>query len=126
VILAATSEGKSGASTVSISLVPVDTIESASSSPVPTVNISAGAGNNSRQTFRALSLAVGKLTGRAFTVTTSNAGLVTVAPVAPAITDSAGKGQFIVTLTSAAVSGNTVNIVVTIEGKSTVWKVNVT
>ena len=126
VILAATSEGKSVASTVSISLVPVDTIESVSSSPVPTVKISAGAGNNSREMFRALSLSVGKLTGRAFTVTTSNAGLVTVAPVAPAITDSAGKGGFIVTLTSAAVSGNTVNIVVTIEGKSTVWKVNVT
>ena len=126
VILSATSEGKSGVSTLTISLVPVDTIESVPTSPTPTVKISAGAGHSSREMFRAISLSAGKLSGRAFTVTTSDSSIATVAAVAPPVTDSAGKGDFIVTLTAAAVAGNTVNITVTIEGKSTIWKMTVT
>ncbi len=75
--------------------------------------------------FRAISLTAGNLSGRAFTVSSSDSSRATVTAVGSPLTDSAGKGEFIVTLTAAAVAGDAVEVSVTIEGKVTVWTVTV-
>ncbi|MEP7382468.1 MAG: Ig-like domain-containing protein, partial [Gemmatimonadota bacterium] len=123
VVLSALSEGKTGTATITISLVPVDTVESIPPRAAPGVTLQAGAGTNSREMFRARSLTAGNLVGRAFAVSSSAPSLATVAVVGSPLTDTAGKGEFVVTLTAAAVAGDAVDVSVTIEGKVTVWKV---
>jgi 3D (Asp-Asp-Asp) domain-containing protein len=76
--------------------------------------------------FRARAADGSNLTGRRFTLATSNAALATVAPFGSSTTtDNAGRGEFVVTLTAAAVAGDIIDITVTIDGKSTVWRVTV-
>ena len=125
VVLSASSEGQTGAATITITLVPVDTVQSSPPRAAPSVTLRAGAGSNSREMFRAISLTAGNLSGRAFTVASSDSSRATVAAVGTPLTDNAGKGEFIVTLTAAAVAGDTVQVSVTIEGKVTVWTVTV-
>ena len=125
VVLSASSEGQTGTATITISLVPVDTVQSVPPRAAPSVTLAAGAGANSREMFRAISLTAGNLSGRAFTVSSSDSSRATVTAVGSPLTDSAGKGEFIVTLTAAAVAGDTVEVSVTIEGKVTVWTVTV-
>ena len=125
VVLTASSGGKSGGSTASISLVPVDTVEALPASSAPSISLRAGAGRNSTETFRAVSNTAGNLSGRAFSVTVNNSTLAFAVAIPPTITDKRGKGDFEVTLTAAAKPGDSFTVTVTIEGKSTVWQATV-
>jgi hypothetical protein len=120
VILSATSQSVIGSSTITIVLIPIDTIESIPPRSAPAIQLGAGAGNTSNEMFRVLT-ANGKVSGRLFTVSSSDLSVASVAPVGTPITDSAGKGEFIVTTASTATTGNTATITVTVDGKSTVW-----
>ncbi len=125
VILTATSGGKTGTSTATIALVPVDTVLSMPASAAPSVSLRAGAGRSSTEGFRAISNSAGALPGRAFSVSVSNSTLATAVAAGSTVTDSRGRGDFVVTLTAAARAGDAFTVTVTIEGKSTVWQVRV-
>lgn len=125
VIVSATSEGKAGTATVSIALAPVDTIQSVPLASAPSMRISAGTGNTAREKFRVLDAKGGRLTGRLFTVASSDPRLGAVAAAGTATTDAKGEADFIVTLTSAARGGDAFTVTVTVGGKSTLWQVTV-
>lgn len=124
VILSATSGGQTGRSTASIALIPVDTVESVPLSSAPSISIRAGIGRSTVETFRAMSKSAGPLSGRQFSVSSSNALLGVAAPNGSNITDSRGRGEFELTL-FAALPGAKFTVTVTVDGKSTVWQVTV-
>lgn len=124
VTLTATSGGQSGKSTASIALIPVDTVEAVPSTSSPSISIRAGIGRNTVETFRAMSKSAGPLSGRKFSVSSSNVLLGIAAPKGSNITDSRGRGEFELTL-FAALPGAKFTVTVTVDGKSTVWQVNV-
>ncbi|MEP7344299.1 MAG: Ig-like domain-containing protein, partial [Gemmatimonadaceae bacterium] len=124
VLLTATSQAMTGTSTITITLVPIDSIESIPPRAAPTIQLGAGGGNSSNEKFRVVT-ATGKATGRLFTVSSSDSSVATVAPVGTPLTDSAGKGEFLVTSASSAASGQTATITVTVDGKSTVWMLTI-
>lgn len=124
VILSATSGGQTGRSTASIALIPVDTVESVPLSSSPSISIRAGIGRNTVESFRAMSRSAGPLSGRQFSVSSSNALLGVAAPNGSNLTDSRGRGDFELTL-FAALPGAKFTVTVTVDGKSTVWQVNV-
>lgn len=124
VILSATSGGQTGKSTASIALIPVDTVESVPLSSSPSISIRAGLGRNTTETFRAMSRSAGPLSGRQFSVSSSNALLGVAVPNGSNITDSRGRGDFRLTLI-AALPGAKFTVTVTVDGKSTDWQVTV-
>ncbi|MEO6444368.1 MAG: Ig-like domain-containing protein [Gemmatimonadaceae bacterium] len=125
VLVSATSEGKTGVAVVLLFQAPVDTIESMPARSAPSVKLSAGNGKSATESFRVLSATGQKLAGQLFLVTSSNSRLGVAVPVGLPITDKSGKGEFEVTLTSNAVSGDTFNVTVAAGAKRTVWIVTV-
>ncbi|MGQ0647475.1 MAG: beta strand repeat-containing protein [Gemmatimonadaceae bacterium] len=102
----------------------VDTIAAQSGSS-PTINISAGAGQNSKEKFLVLSTAGNPIPGQSFSVASSNPSVATAAPHGSTSTDRKGEGEFSVTLTASAKKGDTADVSVSAGGKRTVWKLTV-
>jgi uncharacterized protein YjdB len=121
VTVTAASGGATGTSVLTISLVPVGSIESVPFSAVPTILLQARAGKNEQRTFRVLSANGTPLKGRAFTVTSADPSLVTARIRGGSVTDGSGEGDFEVQATSAFKSGQIVNVVITVEGHTLTW-----
>jgi uncharacterized protein YjdB len=121
VTVTATSGGATGTSVLTISLVPIGSIESVPFSAVPTILLQAKAGRNEQRTFRVLSASRTPLRGRAFTVTSADPTRVTARIRGGSTTDGQGEGDFEVQATSAFRAGQIVNVVITVEGQTLTW-----
>jgi hypothetical protein len=121
VTVTATSGGAQGTSVLTISLVPVGSIQSVPFSALPTLLLQAKSGKTAQGTIRVLSSAGTPLKGRAFTVTSADPTLVTARIRGSSLTDGSGEGDFEVQATSNFRRGQTVNVVITVEGKTLSW-----
>jgi uncharacterized protein YjdB len=121
VTVTATSGGAQGTSVLTISLVPVGSIQSVPFSALPTLLLQAKSGKTAQGAFRVLSSTGTPLKGRAFTVTSADPTLVTARIRGSSLTDGSGQGDFEVQATSNFSRGQTVNVVVTVEGKTLSW-----
>ena len=113
-VITATSEGKSNVASLTVSLVPVDTV----SAVPPSLTVPVGGSNTI--TFTAKTSGGALLGGRAASIVSSDPAKVTATP-ASATTD--GSGNVVVTVNGIA--SGTSNIRVTIEGKMNVVVITV-
>lgn len=123
VTVTASSGAASGTSVITISLVPVGSIQSVPFQLLPSLSLQAKDGKTNRGTIRVLSATGARLRGRAFSVASSDANKVTARVLGSGLTDSSGEGDFEVRATSNFRKGQVVNVVVTVEGKTLTWTV---
>jgi hypothetical protein len=125
VVVAATSDGQTGRSTVSVALIPVDTIESVPASRTPGVWVSSRGKRSETVQFRVLGGSK-DLVRRAYQVTSANASIAAVSIPGTALTDGGGRGEFVVSAGRSARRGDTTVVTLTVDGKSTRWAVTIT
>ncbi len=123
VTVTASSGGASGGSVITISLVPIGSIQSVPFQVIPSISLQARDGRTSRGTIRVLSATGARLRGRAYSVSSSDANKVTARVLGSGLTDSSGEGDFEVRATSNFKKGQVVNVVVTVEGNTLTWLV---
>jgi uncharacterized protein YjdB len=125
VTLSATGGGLTGTAMIDVVLAAVDSIVSIPPSPVPTIRIKAKNGQSAKERFVLLSANGPPMPGRLFTVLSQDPSLVVALPSLLPLTNSRGEGEFLVFLTLRAFKGDVVSVVVTANGKSTTWRVEV-
>lgn len=123
VTVTATSGGASGSSVITISLVPVGSIQSVPFQLLPSLSLQARDGRTNRGTIRVLSASGARLSGRAFSVSSADPSSVTVRVLGSGLTDSSGEGDFEVRATSNFKKGQVVSVDVTVEGMTLRWTV---
>ena len=123
----ASSNGKSGRATVRINLPPsgIDHIESIPPRAAPTITLSSRSGRGAKVMFRVMS-ASGKVAGEPFQAVSSDPGVASVSVSGGGVTDSAGKGEFVVSPGKSARRGDLATVTVTAGGKSMTWTVTIT
>ena len=75
--------------------------------------------------FRVVS-AQGRVSGEPFQAVSSDQGVASVSVSGGGVTDSAGKGEFVVSPGKAARQGDQATVTVTAGGKSMTWTVTIT
>ncbi len=123
VTVTATHAGQAGTASLTISLVPVASVVSVPFSILPTISLQAKPNRSARETFRVLAANGSRLSGRAFSVTSSDPARLTVAARRGGLTDGSGEGEFDAVMTSQAKKGMIVFVTVTVEGRSLTWTV---